>query len=115
MCPCGISEKYVPEPTTDTGEETVTMRKRRWNSIRSIYFTNFLNAVCEFCSIIFPIFTGFISSRIEFNQACLVFAAFSICLSTMWQYLESVGGSKAFLGIVVAAFRYDDFQGIASV
>jgi hypothetical protein len=32
--------------------------------------------------------------------------AFSICLSTIWQYLELLGGTQAFLGIVVAAFRF---------
>jgi len=62
--------------------ETKQQTRQRWNSIRSIYFTNFLNAV-----------------------------AFSICLSTMWQYLETLGGTQAFLGIVVSAFSLGQLSG----
>eukprot|EP00047_Mylnosiga_fluctuans_P002455 m.224595 g.224595 ORF g.224595 m.224595 type:complete len:500 (-) comp11115_c0_seq1:53-1552(-) len=62
--------------------ESLAERKLRWRSIRSVYFTNFLNAI-----------------------------GFSILMSTLWPYLERVGGTKTFLGYLVSAFSFGQLIG----
>lgn len=57
--------------------ETEVARAKRMQSLRLIYFTFFLSAV-----------------------------GFSIVISTLWPFLTRIGGTKPFLGFVVAAYSF---------
>lgn len=64
------------------GEESAADYKARWRSIRVVYLTMFMSSL-----------------------------GFSIVLSTIWPFLKNVGGSKPFLGWVVAAFSVGQLLG----
>eukprot|EP00054_Salpingoeca_dolichothecata_P024308 m.165333 g.165333 ORF g.165333 m.165333 type:complete len:492 (+) comp24969_c0_seq9:96-1571(+) len=72
----------VVSETTPLVGQTTGSDKRRWRSIHIVYITNFLNTV-----------------------------GFSIVMSTIWPFLDSVGGSKSFLGLVIGAFSLGQLVG----
>lgn len=75
-------EESVPLLGRTKSTEPEELRKKRWRSIRTVYFTNFLNAI-----------------------------GFSVVMSTLWPFLQRVGGTKAFLGYLVAAFSFGQLIG----
>ena len=110
----GDGEDHPNSEPLEVAKESDADYKSRWNSIRVMYLTTFLSSVgtkeaqqlwSTLCLLL--LFTH--SHSLKHKHNTLV--GFSIVLSTLWPYLQSLGGTKTFLGWIVSSYSLGQLIG----